>query len=341
MVCPPLPSQDAPGGMAPTLRQFNSLREAGVELEIVEMRGIPKLKYMQRLPRIRRLARNADLVHAHYGYCGLLARAQWKRPVVVSFMGSDVNGSMRDGQFAGIRSHCESWVNRKLTSRLASTVIVKSAAMAEALSPIQSYVIPNGVDLELFRPSERRTARTELGFAHDQKLVLFPGCPQRPNKGFALAEEVVAQLRQSQFPNIKLVELWNIAPRDVPRYLNACDVMLLASLAEGSPNVVKEAMACNLPVVASPVGDVKELLGGVPGNKICDRTVMAMTDAIANLLRQEIPSRGRERIQDLGLSLREVALKVMHVYRTVLDGTQPSKIDLARRNVAVRGAENV
>jgi glycosyltransferase involved in cell wall biosynthesis len=101
--------------------------------------------------------------------------------------------------------------------------------------------------------------------------------------------------------------------------MNACDAMLLTSLIEGSPNVVKEAMACNLPVVAVPVGDVPELLAGVPGYIVCPRDAQQLGDALAHVLASPPQAAGRAALEQKGLDLASVARRVLAVYACVLE----------------------
>ena len=123
-----------------------------------------------------------------------------------------------------------------------------------------------------FRPFDQQAARDELGWPQNNRYVLFPGNPRNPRKGFRLASAAIEHAqRVSGHQSIRLVNLWNVLPEQVPQYMNACDVMIMASWLEGSPNVVKEALACNLPVISVPVGDVPEMLDGITGCRLCSR----------------------------------------------------------------------
>jgi teichuronic acid biosynthesis glycosyltransferase TuaC len=117
-----------------------------------------------------------------------------------------------------------------------------------------------------------------------------------------------------------------VQPHQVPLYLNAADVLLCASRAEGSPNIVKEALACNLPIVASPVGDVPERLQGVFPSKVVAREPEAMADALIEILSLKQRSNGRERVMQVAQDAR----KVLEVYRRVASlephvGTTPGR----------------
>lgn len=322
MITPELPRPDRPGSMAPTARQIASLRDVGIDVEVVEMRGIPKLKYLQVIPRVRALAKQVDLIHAHFGYCGWLARVQRRVPVIVSFMGDDLLGTPNNRGDRTLASRIAVRTNIRLARRVAA-VIVKSHEMARVLSPLEPTVIPNGVDLDTFAPQNKHAARTSLDLNPDSKLVLFPGDPNNPNKGFALASTAVEDASRRLRVAIELLPLWGVAPDQVATYMNACDAMLMTSLTEGSPNVVKEAMACDLPVVAVPVGDVAELLHGVDGCAVCAREPSAIGQQLARSLVVDSPTNGRQVILRKKLDIGSVAKRVIDVYAHVL-GTASS-----------------
>jgi glycosyltransferase involved in cell wall biosynthesis len=320
MITPELPSADCPGSMAPTARQIESLREAGVDTAVVDMRGIPKLKYLQAIPRVRALARSVDLVHAHFGYCGWLAKLQSRVPIVVSFMGDDLLGTPKATGELEWFSRQMVRLNRRLAT-FADAVIVKSREMAEVIAPVEPDIIPNGVDLRAFQPRDRHTARRQLGLASESRIVLFPGNPHNPRKGHALAAAAVRCASERLGEEIQLLPLWGIRPDQVATYMNACNAMLLTSLIEGSPNVVKEAMACNLPLVAVPVGDVAELLENVPGYAVCPRDANSLGEQLVQTLTSSNAIGGRDAIISKALDLESIAQRVLAVYRKVLGRT--------------------
>jgi glycosyltransferase involved in cell wall biosynthesis len=306
--------------MAPTWRQIESLRVKVSGMEVVELKGIPKLKYVSAYFKARRLAPEVDLIHAHYGYCGWLARAQADKPVVVSFMGSDLLGEIGANGRVGAFSRWMIQRNRRL-AQLVDAVIVKSQEMADIVSPAVAEVIPNGVDIQRFRPLPREEARRRLGWTTGGPCVLFPGNPADPRKGYALAEAVVELANQKLQQPIELIKLWKVAPSMVPLFMNACNAMLMVSLWEGSPNVVKEAMACNVPILAAPVGDVASLLKDVRECRVLPRDPELLADALVDAIARDQPSSGREAIQQQGLDLESVADRVMAVYRRVLSNS--------------------
>src|SRR5207237_628154 len=135
--------------------------------------------------------------------------------------------------------------------------IVKSqalqAALPRSLDPGRIWLLPSGIDLARFRPLDRGACRVKLGWDTARRHVVFPAAPERAEKRFWLAEAAVAELKRT---DVELHALDGVSHEDVPTWLNAADVVLLTSTHEGSPNVVKEALACNVPVVSVDVGDV-------------------------------------------------------------------------------------
>ncbi|HBE72107.1 MAG TPA: hypothetical protein DDW52_28555 [Planctomycetaceae bacterium] len=326
MLCPALPRSDSPGGMAPTVRQFESLRCAGIDVEIVDLHGPSIIKYATVLPKIRRALAGVDIVHAHYGFCGWLGRLTTIRPSVISFMGSDINGDNNAQGSPRLATRIEAYSNRLALSRLVSHVIVKSAAMAELLPrsvrESKTSVIANGVDTDLFAPSSKNQSRAKLGWSEDETVVLFPSDPERTNKGFELADSAVKIAGQRLGKSIKLFPMWGIQPEEIPIYMNAADAMTLASHAEGSPNVVKEALACELPTVATAVGDVPKLFQSLDDFQVVQtREPAEMGQALADLLstpRQVSARGGRDRLFELELSLGDVAGRIIQIYEQLL-----------------------
>ena len=203
-------------------------------------------------------------------------------------------------------------------SRTADAVIVKSPEMAEVLSPVSAEVIPNGVDLDEFRPIERRDAISALGWDPEKRFVLFPGNPGNPRKGFSLAQATVDIAAEQIGEKLELVPLRRVAAEQVPLYMNACHAMIMASHIEGSPNVVKEAMACNLPTVSVPVGDVAHLLSDVDGCAVHPRDPQVLGTSLAELLRRGRRSGGRDAVIRRGLDLNSVAHRIRDIYAAVL-----------------------
>ena len=322
-ITPELPTSSKPGTMAPGARQLQSLRDVGVDVVTHDMRGIPILKYLRAIPRVRSIVKDVDLIHAHFGYCGLLARLQFRKPIVVSFMGSDLLGSpVNSGGSLSASSKMMVKVHRLLAPRV-NQIIVKSRQMADVVHPTACHVIPNGVDINVFRPADKEATRRELGWDLKKHHVLFPGNPDDPRKGFQLASQAVQVTKNHLGRDVETVTLRGVPPNDVAKIMSACDAMWMTSILEGSPNVVKEAMACDLPVIGVDVGDVIELLTGVDGSHICQRDARELGSRMATAITSKATRGGRKAIIERSLDMESIAHRIVDVFRLALGETSP------------------
>jgi glycosyltransferase involved in cell wall biosynthesis len=299
-------------------RQVDFLRAAGVRVDVFFFHGARNLlKYGAAWARLRPrlLTGQYDLVHAQFGQSGLLALPK-RLPLVVTFRGSDLLGIVGDVDGRHTRTGRLLQRASRFVARRANAVIVVSAHMRNALdtgAPV--HVVPSGLDLEMFRPEPKEEARKRVGFAPDERIVLFVGRRHQARKRFTLANRAVNLLKE-RMP-VRLVVAWGVPHREIPRYMNAADVLVVTSMQEGSPNVVKEALACDLPVVSVAVGDVVERLQDVAGCEVCadDRpeTIAAALERV--LLRGgRIDGRSAARQLDERLLTR----RVIEIYRSIL-----------------------
>jgi teichuronic acid biosynthesis glycosyltransferase TuaC len=283
--------------------QVQSLRRLGIDVDVLFLNPRQtRLNYLSGPLRLRRrLARKQyDLIHAHYVFCGAIALTQRKLPVVLTHHGIEV---LR-GWTAAL---C------KAVSRRVDLTIVTSGKMAEALSA-PAVVLPCGVDLRYFKPLPREKARNRLGLPHDRRLVLFAGEP-RPEKRLRLIVEAVTRLKGAGH-DIDLVQAHNQPHLRMPLFYNACDLLVLASEREGSPMVIKEGVACNLPFVSTDVGDVFQRFGQIPG---CFRCKGEVGDLVANIplaLSYGRLADGQQHVQDLSLDV--VGRRLVELYRGLL-----------------------
>jgi glycosyltransferase involved in cell wall biosynthesis len=297
--------------------QMESLRPLGVDYDVLFINGRQsRWSYLRALPQMWGLlrAQRYDLIHAHMGLSGLVARCQISVPLVVSFMGFDVTGKYKGsdrippfGRFYQVSSY--------VLARLATAVIVKTAELKSVLRLAAAQVIPNGVDLDLFQPLDQAEVRRRLGLDPKKKFVLFPYAPQRPVKRFDLVESAVGRARQA-VPELEILCVSAVPQSRMPLYMNAADVLVLASQSEGSPNTVKEAMATNLPVVAVQVGDTAELIGQTEGCHLVSRDAEEIAAQIVEVCRLGKRTRGRERMARY--SMDNVARQIVQVYSTVI-----------------------
>jgi len=283
--------------------QVQSLRRLGVDLDVLFLNPREtRLNYLRGPTLLRRWIRTReyDLIHAHYLFCGMVAVTQRKLPVVLTHHGIEV---------------LTSWtapVSRWL-SRLVDLTIVTSDEMARRL-PVKSLVIPCGLDLDLFKPIPKTAARRELGLPQDKDLVLFVGEP-RHEKRLDLVRHAVQTLSSSRNP-VQLAVVSGQPHSRVPLWMSAGDVLVLASDHEGAPLVIKEAMACGLPIVSTRVGDVAKVIGDTPGCFLCRQDAADLPARLGDALAFGGRTGGRSRVQRF--ALENVAARVLAAYEGVL-----------------------
>lgn len=299
------------------VQQVACLRAAGLEVDVFPFRGAAKpANYLGSWRRLRRDLdlSQYDVIHAHFGQSGLICLPK-PAPLVITFHGSDLQGIVRpDGNYA-FSGRVLRQVSR-LVARFADQVIVVSQHLTKYLPLGKSpHIIPGGIDLDLFQPQDLHAVRQRLGLAVDKRLVLFPADPHNPVKRYQLAVDAVSRL----LPDIELelIVIQGVPHAEMPLYLNACDALLITSHHEGSPTVVKEALACNLPVVSVDVGDVRELVAGLPGCVVCENDT---PETIARDLRLALERIHRPRLRPAVAHLAEsqVAARVIQVYERAL-----------------------
>lgn len=297
--------------------QMESLRPLGVTYDVLFINGrASHWNYLRGIVEMRRKLRGGsyDLIHAHFGLAGWVARCQIRIPIVVSFHGDDALGKFdRQGRITPYGrllrfSSC-------LLARLVSAVIVQSAQMKIKLRLDRALVIPCGVDLNLFRPGNVAEARRKLGLDLARKFVLFPYNPAEIRKRYDLVEAAVVLARR-QIPELEILHVRGKPHAAMPLYMNAADVLVLPSMIEGSPVAVKEALATNLPVIAVDVGDTRELIGATKGNYLVARDAEAIATKIVEVCRRGERSSGREGITRL--SMENVARQIAGVYAEVM-----------------------
>jgi glycosyltransferase involved in cell wall biosynthesis len=190
------------------------------------------------------------------------------------------------------------------------SVIVKSEDMKIKIGIDQAEIIPNGIDFSIFKPMDQSEAKDKVGFDKNKNQVLWLADPKRHVKNIELAKNAfsTADVLDSE---LKIIN--GIQHHDIPTYMNACDVLLLTSRWEGSPNVIKEAMACNTPIVTTRVGDVELTIGDTEGCFIVEQNEEEMAEAIKNCLKFNKRTKGREKIKWLDSNV--IANKLIKIYK--------------------------
>lgn len=300
--------------------QARSIERAGVDLDVLYVPGYrSSTEYVRGARELSRRSRQRryDVIHAHYGHCGALARLQARAPVLLSYCGDDLLGTpAADGSGLTGASVLSARGFAQL-SRVLSATITKSEEMERMLprtSRSRNHVIPNGVDLDRFQPIAKSTARARLSWGTASKNLLFVGNPAFPRKNVRLAEAVRDELLQRGV-SVQLRVAWEIDPDEITMWMAASDVLLFPSLFEGSPNTVKEAMAMELPIVSAPVGDVPERFRSVEEAFVCERDPATMADAVERALEYERAPMARAAVSEL--SIENVAQRVLSVYHSI------------------------
>jgi teichuronic acid biosynthesis glycosyltransferase TuaC len=287
--------------------QGKGLTKTGIRISYFLISGKGFRGYIKNIPELKRFAVNKgfDIIHAHYSYSCFLASLAGLKPLVVSLMGSDANSNPIN-KFI-IRSFCFlfGW----------ESIIVKSDSMKKKLGIKNAEIIPNGVDPEHFKPMWSTTCKERLGWDVTKKHILFAANPKRPEKNFKLSSDAFHLIDDK---TISLHVLEDVPYSEMPVWMNAADVIVLSSLWEGSPNVIKEAMACNRPIVSTDVGDVKNVIGNAEGCYIAEATKTDIAEMILKALEFKESKDGRQRIIDLGLYQNTISGKILKVYQEVI-----------------------
>ena len=294
------------GKISPVVKaQGDSLAKAGIEVDYFLIKGKGIKGYLGQIQPLRNYWKkgNFDVVHAHFSFSSYVASLARVKPLVVSLMGSDLKATPWNKKMIRFFSMAFRW----------REIIVKSRDMAVDL-PMEVHVIPNGVDTELFVPMDKEMCRQRLGWKEGVKHVLFPANPDRAEKDFPLAQEAVSLLDYDVQSHV----FENVEHKDTVYYYNAADAVLLTSKWEGSPNVIKEALACNCPLVSTDVGDVRERGEGLEGCYVAEsRAPQEIMGLLQKALAIEGKTCGREKLIADGLDHLTVAKKLESIYKGV------------------------
>lgn len=284
--------------------QMEALREAGNTVFLYTVHGHGPLGYLNNLWPLKALIRkfSPDIVHAHYGLCGLFCTLQREVPVVVTYHGSDIN------------SRCIRPLSRLAMRRATYNIFVSESLLTQSLSHSatlkKALVLPCGVDLDRFSPLPREEARERLGLLPQGHYALFSGAFSNEIKNAPLAQAACDLL-----PGTTLLELHNRSREEVSLLMNAADVLLVTSRHEGSPQVVKEALACNLPVVSTDVGDIATMLSTTKGGVIANPTPQDLASAMEPFLNTPHRTHARERMDNY--SITYIASQLCSIYNTI------------------------
>jgi teichuronic acid biosynthesis glycosyltransferase TuaC len=314
-------------------RQVDSLIAAGLRCDVLFVRGYRSpLAYL--VAAVTLFAWNLHprhqyaLVHGHGGEVAMPARFYVRAPVLVSYCGDDLLGTPQADGTVSLGRRVRRAVIRAHSLLLGAT-LTKSEEMERALPDRvarRNAVVPNGVDMDLFEAVDRGAARRRLGWRLDERVILFAANPAVERKRYWLAEAATDWAAKRVGP-IRLHVANGVEPTRMPELMSAADCLLLTSSIEGSPNVVKEALMCDLPIVSTPVGDVSELLADVEPSWVRPADPQALGDALTECLVEPRRSNGRSVSSWLGAE--EIAERVLGLYESLA----PTAVADARRRI--------
>lgn len=299
-------ASDKGGKFAPFIEeQIAALEDYGVVIVRypVTRKGI--VGYLHEVPSLRRMIKREkpDVVHAHFGLSGLLANLQRMVPVVTTYHGSDINNpsTLRFSKMA-------IWLSKH-------NIFVSKRNMNIA-QPKKNYsLLPCGVNLNVLQDNHPKTERVEKMLKEGKINVLFAGAFDNNVKDPQLAKQTIEILSQD-LDGVNLIELKGYMREEVAILMHSCNALLMTSKTEGSPQVIKEAMACGCPIVSVDVGDVAERIEGVDGCSVVkSREPVAIADALKHAILYEGRTIGRKKIIEMGLSNEQVVRQLLTIYQ--------------------------
>lgn len=288
------------------VEQVEALKKQGCTIDFFGLQGKGLLGYLKNLPLLKQKINEfcPDVIHAHYGLSGLFANLQRRVPIVTTYHGSDINDK-KVLRFS------------KVAMRLSAWNVFVSRKILEIASPKKKYkLLPCGIDLSDLQLTKKGEARRKMNLQANGKYILFAGAFDVEVKNAPLAKDAVALLQDDQ---TKLLELKGYTREEVTLLMCAADAFLLTSFMEGSPQVIKEALACGCPVVSVDVGDVKERVAGIEGCYVANtRESEELADLLQKAMSFEGKTKGHDRIVADGLDNMQVAKQLVEIYERVL-----------------------
>lgn len=308
------------GSFMHTLAQ--GMRDLGVDLELCYLGNLRSFANVARAYRqLRQAAAAYDLVHAQFGSaCAVATSGVQAAPKLLSLRGSDWYRYREKMGFPAAHGLMAAAMTRAVIGKFDAVVAV-SHRMADTVSKRYPYlpvtVLPSPIDLGMFQPLPRSVARARLGFADDtEKWVLFTTMStSNPIKRVPLAQEAV-RLANQRMGGVKLRVATGLDHADMPLFVSACDLALCTSVHEGWPNCIKEALACNLPFVATDVSDLARIAAQSPSCRICLPDAEILADNICEVLSGSTEVDLRRHVE--GMDVRGTSQRLLDLYEGIV-----------------------
>lgn len=283
--------------------QAEALQRVGCMVDFFGVIGKGVKGYLKSLPSLKEKIKEfqPDIVHAHFGLCGLLANLQRKVPVVTTYHGCDINNiKIRPLSYPSL-----------ILSKYNIFVSNKQRKKVTISAGKNSCVVPCGVSMDFFISIDKQIAREKLNLSLTDKFVLFSSNFKRPEKNAQLALEAIKLME-----NVTLLELDGYSREEVVLLMNAVDCGLLTSIREGSPQFTKELLSCGTPVVSTNVGDVAEQFEGVEGVYISNFDAKDVADKVNLAIKHDkvkLPNDWNSKYDN-----KNIALNLMSIYNSIV-----------------------
>jgi glycosyltransferase involved in cell wall biosynthesis len=283
--------------------QGESLRELDIDIDYFAIKGRGAKGYFKSIFKIKKHLKNNsyDIVHAHFWLSAMATSLAGAKPLVVSLMGDDVK-----------KKSWYKWIIYIFYLLSWSKIIVKSKDMYSSLGLKSAFIIPNGIDMNKFKSIDKSLAIKKVGWDSNKRHILFTSDPKRIEKNFKLAKKAFESIDDK---NVELHYLKDVPNEQVFYYYNASNVVILTSLWEGSPNAIKEAMACNVPIVATDVGDIRDVISNTKGCFVSSFDYQDIASNLKKALAYEGKTTGREDIKHLKSEL--IAKRIKEIYTSI------------------------
>ncbi len=301
-------------------QQHESLSALGIDVVtyyFVDRKVI--FRILQQALEIRKIAliENVDLIHVEWGSsCSFFTALFSLVPVIVRFHGSDLYGNYNEREKRTIAGRISVLFSHLSTLLAERCIVVSNELKNMILQPLRykCHVIPVGVDLNQFYPLCRLDARKKLKWEGDKPVVIyFSGVAWVKDRRLALQ---VIELAKAVMPEIEFHVVKDQPFEEMRFYYNAADALLMTSIHEGSNVSLKEAMACNLPIVSTDIGDARERLEGVTPSYVCSRDPHELAENLCLILKECKRSNGREVVREVGLE--NVTKRIIKIYSQIL-----------------------
>ncbi len=282
------PTKIRPHGAPFVVRQVEYLKANDVEVEVFHFRGGGNpLNYWRAQKEFKKIEQsfNPDIVHAQWGQ-SVLPTLPKQKPLVITYRGDDLEGVVNKNGKYGIKSFILKRVGRYVAKFANQRIVVSPHLIQKLPAKYRSAIVmPSGIESTIMPKESKEFLRQKWSFPEGKKVVLFPNNPDDPRKNIQLLKDAIALLSTEDQKLLELKVIYGVTHPEILEQLKASDFLFFTSMHEGSPNVVKEAIALDVPVISVPVGDVPYRIGDIPG---CFLTETYKAEDFANAIKSTL-----------------------------------------------------